>query len=175
MSTLLQISKDAEALEDLLDEYAEAHDGDITDIADVIDAWLVENTDDLKVKLDGYVSLILECEARAKARKEESKRVAELAKYDVNLAARLKERIKYFFEQHDLTRVDTTCARITLAKNGGKLPLIVDGTVPPEQLPQRFQKVSLSADNAAIRDALESGEELEFARLGERGKSIRIK
>jgi hypothetical protein len=44
-----------------------------------------------------------------------------------------------------------------------------------EDLPQEFQKVTISANNDAIREALESGEQLGWARIGERGEHINIK
>lgn len=56
-----------------------------------------------------------------------------------------------------------------------KAPLILDDSIPVAQLPEQFQKVSIDADTAAIRAALEAGESLEWARLGERGSSMRIK
>jgi len=45
----------------------------------------------------------------------------------------------------------------------------------PKTLPERFQKITVEANSPAIREALESGEKLEFAELGERGTSLRIK
>ena len=45
----------------------------------------------------------------------------------------------------------------------------------PDELPQEFQKVTIEANNEAIRKALDEGQELEFAQYGERGESLRIK
>lgn len=59
-----------------------------------------------------------------------------------------------------------------LQNNGGVLPLIVD---EGKQIPQRFTKVTIEKDNDLIRKALDDGEELDFARYGERGKQLRIK
>lgn len=46
----------------------------------------------------------------------------------------------------------------------------------PEQLPEEYRVtlVSYRPDQEAIRAALERGERLVFAALGERGKSLRI-
>ena len=45
----------------------------------------------------------------------------------------------------------------------------------PTDLADGFQKVSIDANTTAIRQALEAGEDLDFAQLGDRGSSIRIK
>ena len=51
----------------------------------------------------------------------------------------------------------------------------MDDSVSPTELPEKFQKVNVEIDKTAIRSALEAGEDLDFARLGDRGASIRIK
>ena len=43
------------------------------------------------------------------------------------------------------------------------------------KLPERFQKVSVDANTATIREALERGKHLNFAHLGERAMSMRIR
>ena len=83
--------------------------------------------------------------------------------------------MKWFFNAHNLKTVETARYKLSLAKNGGKQPLILDESIPVSQLPEQFQKVSIDPDTTAIREALERGEKLEFAQLGERGTSIRIK
>lgn len=78
------------------------------------------------------------------------------------------------FDAHTLRTVETDRYRITLARNGGKAPLLVD-EVPIENLPAAFVRTTVEVNKEAIREALENGEVLEFARLGERAQSIRIK
>jgi hypothetical protein len=164
--TLFDISEDFRALEDLLD-------GDTPDL-EAITAWLDELGAERDQKLDGYARLIGEIEARAKFRKDEARRIAELARLDETKAQQLKDRLKLFFESHGLSSIHTARYRLTLAKNGGKAPLILD-TPDAEALPPRFQRVSIDLDREAIREALDAGEALDFARLGERGYSLRIK
>ena len=41
-------------------------------------------------------------------------------------------------------------------------------------MPTGGKKVKIEADNAAIREALEKGEKLKYAYLGERGEHIKI-
>ena len=169
--TLFSISDDLEKLNDLLDESC----GDDAQQQELITQWFEQLGEERDRKLDGYAALITEMTARAEVRKAEAKRLIELAAVDENRARLLKDRLKWFFQTHNLKTIDTARYRLSLAKNGGKAPLILDETVPVTQLPERFQKVSIDPDTTAIRDALERGEKLGFAQLGERGTSLRIK
>jgi hypothetical protein len=75
-------------------------------------------------------------------------------------------------ENAGLKEVTTDMHRIKVVKNGGKLPLSIDdGCVPDEYI----KKVVVeSPDKEKIRAALESGEVLPFASLGERGTHLKI-
>ena len=168
--TLFSISDDIEKLNDLLDET----DGD-TQQQELIAQWFEQLGTERDRKLDGYAALISEMLARAEVRKAEAKRLTELAASDEDRAKLLKNRLKTFFETHNLKSVNTARYRLLVATNGGKQPLIIDESVPVTQLPEQFQKVTIDPDTAAIRDALERGEKLGFAQLGERGTSLRIK
>jgi len=99
----------------------------------------------------------------------------ELASTEENRAKFLKDRLKWFFETHSIRTVETARYRLSLARNGGKAPLILKDGVLPTELPNHFQRVSIDPDTTAIREALERGEQLDFAQLGDRGTSIRIK
>lgn len=173
MSTLLEIGQDMAALDELLDEIG----GDLTDpaVEQYIDGWFAECYGAESQKLDSYASLITEIEARAAVRKAEAARLSDKARRDQASADFLKERLKRYFIERGYKKKETDRYTLTLANNGGKLPLILD--VEPEDLPAHFQrtKVVVSADQDAIRHALDAGEVLEFARYGERGQSMRIK
>ena len=164
------ISGDIEKLNDLLDE-----NSDDAEQQQLIAQWFETLGDERDRKLDGYAALISEMLARAEVRKAEAKRLTELAASDEDRAKLLKNRLKTFFETHNLKSVNTVRYRLLVATNGGKQPLIIDESVPVTQMPEQFQKVSIDPDTAAIRDALERGEKLGFAQLGERGTSLRIK
>ena len=125
-------------------------------------------------KLDNYGALVFELEARSVARAEEAKRLQSLAKTDSNKAKRLRDRLKFFFEQYGYGKIETDRYRFSLAKNGGKAPVILNDDYDARDLPEWFTKPEIKPDLDAIRIALESGEQLEFAALGERGTSLRI-
>lgn len=168
--TLFSISDDLQHLNDLLDEV-----GDDSQQQTLINDWFETLGDERDRKLDNYSALIVEMTTRAAARKAEAQRLMDLVATDENRARLLRDRLKWFFETHDIKTVDTARYRLSLAKNGGKAPLIMNESVPVTQLPEQFQKVSINADTTAIREALEAGEVLQFAHLGERGTSLRIK
>lgn len=173
MSTLFEIRDDLNALAAVLAECG----GDVSeaDAEAAIDAWLLETEGAMKDKLDGYGALIREVDARSAARKAEAQRLAALAGSDAATVERLKARLLWFLTDQGLEKVETARFRFSVVNNGGKVPLRL--LVPPENLPGEYQieKVSVTADNEAIREALEAGTVLEFAQLGERGKGLRIK
>lgn len=175
--SLWEIGADMRALEETIIEA----DGDISDeeTEKIIDGWFAEIGAERDLKLDNYAAFIKMLEARAAVRKAEAQRIMALAAPDENLAARLKARLKEFFENHvgDGEKIDTARFKISLVNNGGALPVILDEQIVahPEEIPEGYRRVVFQADLNAIREALNNGEELDFARLGERGRHIRIK
>jgi hypothetical protein len=169
---LFEIGADLEALEALLEQCG----GDISDptVESAIALWFEEVHGDLGDKLDRYVGLIRSLEALAEAREAEVKRMLELTRADRNKANNLKERLKYFFQSRDIGKYDTPHFRLALVKNGGPIPLHIEAGI---ELPARFrrERTIIEDDKEALRAALEAGEAVEGARLGERGQSIRIK
>lgn len=173
MSTLFEIRNDLDALADLLAEVG----GDVSeaDAEAAIDAWLLETEGARNAKLDSYAALIREIELRAAGRKAEAERLAALAKSDSATVDRLRGRLLWFLQDQGLGKVETERFRLTVCANGGKAPVRL--LVAPEQLPGEYQreKVIISADTDAIREALEQGAALSFAVLGERGHNLRIR
>ena len=92
----------------------------------------------------------------------------------LNGKSQLKDRLKVFFEAHDIKKVDTQRYRLSLCANSSR-PLVLDPAWSATDLPEKYQKVSVEANTTAIREDLKAGFELDFARFGETGKHIRIK
>jgi hypothetical protein len=176
--TLYNISADLSALEDLLFEAGgEVPEGEAEA---AIDSWFEELGHARDAKVDSYCQLIRNLEARAELRRAEAQpflteanRLMARAIVDTNAVGRLKGRLLAFFDRHAIKTLETDRFRVTAAANGGVAPLIIDWE--PERLPEILQLTRIEANKKAIRETLESGIELEFARLGERGRSIRIK
>lgn len=169
--TLFSISDDISELTRLLDEI---EDEDL-ESEKLITSWLGNLGEERDRKLDNYAALIAELEARAEVRKKEAQRLAKLASTDEKKATMLKERLKWFFEVNKLKTVETSRYKLSLTKSGGKPPLILDDAISPADLPDKFQKIHVEPDKSAIRAALEAGEELDFAHLGDRSSSLRIR
>lgn len=169
MSTLLELTTEIRNLEIALTEI------DDEEMQAQLMVEYLQTTEDLKTKLENYANLISELEARAEFRKQESKRIAERASVDSNLAKRLKERLLWYMKENELKKVETLTHTISRSKNGGKNPLVIDENISPLTLPKQFQRVSVEPNKEAIREALENGEELEFARLAERSEGVKIK
>ena len=168
--SLFSISEDLEKLSELLDEC-----GDDAEQQELINSWFEQLGEERDRKVDNYCALVTEMQARSEVRKAEAKRLMELAAEDEKRARLLKDRLKWFFETHNLKTVETARYKLSIQRNGGKAPLILDQSVPSTSLPERFQKVSIEPNTTAIRNALEAGEDLDFAQLGDRGTSLRIK
>jgi hypothetical protein len=169
--TLFEIGSDFLALRDLLSEI----DGDVGEQEAAIDALLAEESADEGRKLDSYVYLVAEFEASAEARAAEARRLDALAKSDKGQAARLRARLKQHMERTGRQKIETPFHRLAVQRNGGVRPVVVAPEVTPDKLDERFVRVRREIDLDAVRSALESGEALLFASLGERGTSLRIK
>jgi hypothetical protein len=126
-------------------------------------------------KLDNYVNLVKQLDAEAVAAVAEAEQYRAKATARTNAVARLKARLKLHLEQTGRTKVATTTNRtIRIQANGGKVPLILADGLDAYALPGAFQKVTVSPNTEAIRDALEAGEQLPFAALGEKETHLRI-
>ena len=121
-------------------------------------------------KAEGWCKYIKNIDAEAKAVKEEAQRLMARAKALENHRDRMKETLLQSMKMIGKTEAGGLL-KAKIQKNGGLLPVIVDDV----EIPEEFQKVTIEANKEKIRDALEQGKELSFARYGERGESIKIK
>lgn len=125
---------------------------------------------DIEDKADGYAKIIKELEVKAKARKEESKRLIDSSKTFENKVKFLKQNLFNFMKETGKTKFTTDLFSFNIAKNGGKQALTIDGDVPKE-----YTKTVIENDTDKIRQALENGENLSFAHLEPRSESLRIR
>jgi Siphovirus Gp157 len=171
MPTLYEIADDLRMLEELLLETG----GEITDPERerALDVLFSEYLDKREDKIDAYCSLIREMESRRDARQNEADRLTELAARDDAASRQMKARLLWFMQDTHTMKLETPRFRLSVAANGGQTPLNV--TCKPEELPAEFQKITISPDSKALRQALEAGEALPFATLVERGFHLRIK
>ena len=126
---------------------------------------------ELDDKVEQWNRAIKNQEAEAAALKAEIDRLTERYKAQSSQVARMKDTLMGYLKA--LGRKEG--GKVLMAKiikNGGAQPLEL--LCQPEELPKAFRKVKIEADNAAIREALNNGKKLKFARLLERGEHIKV-
>lgn len=137
-------------------------------ITDTLDAIMGE----IEVKSEGYVAVLNRLDMELTACKKHEQEWKARKQIRENAIKRLKKALTDTMVAIDKTEIAAGDVKIKLVNNGGLLPLIVDEDA---EIPDRFKKIIYETDNSLIRKALDDGENLPFARYGERGKGIRIK
>lgn len=142
-------------------------DPDSQAFADTLEGLMGE----LDAKSAGYVSVIQQLEMEQEKAKELKNKYAAVEKFRELAIKRMKGRLLMAMDALDLKEMPAGDFKIKVQNNGGKQPVKID----EELVPDNFRKVVLEIDKDKIRKALESGEELSFAHLEERGRHISIK
>lgn len=171
--TLFDIGNDLLAIDNLLDETG----GELTnpDAEAAITAWFAELAQAESTKLTGYVGYIRQLDMEAEAARQFANHFAAKAQSRENRVKWLKGKMKDYLEYTGRKKAVTSDGQtVAVQKNGGKQPIEHD-PIDVNQLPDRFVKVVKQSDNDAIRNALESGETLDFARLMPVGTHLRIR
>lgn len=172
--SLLDISDDIFALDDLLDESG----GEIGEGQEAtFDQWFKELGTERDRKIDGYGSLMAELTNRAEVREKRAAEMLELSRIDKKKVEFLKSRLLMFFQAHKITRLDTERFRFTRCTNGGHQPMWCEEAA---KLPDNYRRtvIEYKPETDKIRAALKAlpdGESLPFAKLLPRGEHIRIK
>ncbi|MEG3840084.1 siphovirus Gp157 family protein [Microcoleus sp. herbarium14] len=127
------------------------------------------------VKVDNYCAAITNRHALSKQRSSEAERLSKLAVTDSKRVDWMKAQLKSCLESQGVKNLSLHRFHLTINKNGGVLPLKLACEVA--KLPPQFQRIEVSADNSAIRKALESGdiEAERIARFGERETHLRVR
>lgn len=172
--TLFDIGHDLHALAALLDEM----DGEIGPEADVaVQAWFAELAQDEAVKLENYRKLILMLEGEAAVARAEEDQYRKMRETRERRIDWLKAKIKDYLDYTGVTKAKTATGRaFCIEKNGGKLGL--DLTPEVEQNPEIagvYCKLVPTLDKEGVRDALDAGVELAFAKFKPRGTHLKIR
>lgn len=166
MSKLYELTADYAELESWLYDEEEVDEETLLDTLEGVEG-------EFNVKIENYCKLIKNFEADAKAFKEESKRLAARGKTIENKIDWLKKSMFDSMKATGKNEAGGDLIKAKIAKNGGKLPVIVDAK--DEDIPVEYKKVTYSVDKEAIREALELGQKLDFAHMGERGEHLNIR
>lgn len=131
---------------------------------------------EIEVKADNYAKIMKSLESDANGLKAEEKRLQERRQTIEKNIDNMKQRLQTMMKTTGKTKFKTDLFSFNIAKNGGKAPLIIEEGTTTDNVPLEYIKfMDPVLDNESIRNALEAGETLEFAKLGERGESLRIK
>jgi hypothetical protein len=174
---LYQITEEIERINDML-ERTEGDESKMTDEDRQAMQMFVEGMmTEAHIKADGYARSIREIESRAKARRIESRELADAAASEERRAERVKRFILMCMERIGERQLVGMTWTLAVQRNGGARPVEVFGD--PEQLPARFvtTTVTVTPNKDALRKALEQNDPdaQAFAELKDRGVSLRIR
>lgn len=156
MRSLYEIGADLELLEQLLtDIEGEIPEGEIGEKLEAFMAGLEYERDE---KVRRFCALIEMMGFAAEACAEEARRLERLKRANENGAQRLKNRLKLFFEQHAIPKLDLKIFKPRIQANGGVRPLIFppEWEQEPANAPEAFHKIIVALDTLAIRETVEA-------------------
>lgn len=168
MANIYELTADLLQLQEMLEDAID--DDEI--ILDTMEAV----TGDYDVKMEAYAKVIKNLEGNKKMLSDEAKRLSGKAKIIDNNIVRLKKIMFDSMKKLNKTTSGGNLFKVSIQKNGGVLPIIVD--VATSKLPDEYVKIEESPDLDAIRKALEDHADniiKSMAHFGERGESLRIK
>ena len=157
MQTILEMAEDDELDPQLIADTLEGLEGEVED------------------KLDSYGIVMNELYMDIEKITVEIKRLTDAKKRISNNIDRMKEAVKASMDLMGKKKVQGNHFTWAIQKNGGKAPLIIDEDMPAISLPEEYQLWDVKPNKEVIRQDLEAGKELPYARLGERGESLRLK
>lgn len=160
--TLMKLSSDMKAVYEMLE--TETDKQLINDTLEALEG-------DFSYKLEGCACVYDRIKAECESAQKKANAWNDISKTLENNMIRLNDYMKMCMENAGIKEIETDMHRFKIVKNGGKLPLKIDGGVP-----ENFIKteVKQSPDNDKIREALDNGEALTFAHYGERGTHLKI-
>lgn len=124
---------------------------------------------DMDTKADSYAKIIKSMDGDAAQIDEEIKRLQSRRGSIAKRKAWMQQQLFETMKATGRTKFKTALFSFNIQKNGGVTPVEITAPVPAEWLKPGMP------DTTKIREYLESGNELDFATLGERGESLRIR
>lgn len=137
-----------------------------------LEAILKTINDEIEIKAENYAKVMRNMDGDIAAIDSEIERLQNKKRVLQNGIDRMKQSLYNSMKEIGKEKFKTELFSFTIAKNGGKTPVVIEDE---GQVPMEYQVVSYSVDKNKIREELESGKELSFAKLGQRGESLRIK
>lgn len=178
MDSLFSLTAQYNELYDMLTD--ESVDEEV--VSDTLDGILGE----IEVKSEGYVAVINRLDMELDACEKQTKMWEQRYNTRKNAIDRLKKALVNAMMQMDKTEIKAGDNTIKLVNNGGVIPIkyksgslsgLSSKEVKIEDIPKEYRRtvVTETVDGEKVRKALESGEKLDFAYIGERSRRIVIK
>ena len=127
---------------------------------------------ELDIKCDSYVVVIRQLEAQVEMIDAELIRLEKNKSALTNNIKRMKAAVLDTIQMTGSRKMVTDHFKLSIVKNGGKQPMEVDEI---EKIPQDYLTMKPVANMEKIRQELEGGSQLDFARLKERGEHLGIR
>lgn len=125
-------------------------------------------------KADNYAKVISALTDNVDAIDKEMKRLQSHKTTLLNNIRRMKDVLMMVMKELGKTKFKTDLYSFNIARNGGIPP--VNLLVDPKDLPEEFQIVDIRADKKKLAEYLNSNQQgCNFAELGDRGESLRIR
>lgn len=127
---------------------------------------------DYKSKLTASIGYSRNLDLTSEAIKNEIDRLTTMKKAIDNKNAKFKEYVKQNMEELELQKIDTELGTLSIAKNPASVEIYDENMISDEY---KKEKVTVTIDKTAIKNALKDGKEVQGARLIEDKTSLRIK
>lgn len=163
-SSLYNLKADYEHVLNMLydDEYDEQA---VIDTLDSIEGAIED-------KADGYAMIIRSVDADIDKIKVEEARLRARRTALENKKARMKANLYDAMKAVGKAKFKTALFSFGIRKNGGKRAVVLD--VHVDKLPVELQKVTIEANNEALREYLGKNESCEYCHLAEQGEHLTI-
>jgi hypothetical protein len=130
---------------------------------------------EIEQKADNYAWMIRSLDSNNEAIDKEIARLQSLKKRNTNFIGRLKENLMFAMRSTGKEKFKTALNSFGIRKAGGKQPLVIDFENPAD-IPEDYRKVvKYGANSDKIREALDKGEKLSWARYAERTEYLSIR
>lgn len=126
----------------------------------------------LKNKSTSIIGYVRNLDLTSEAIKNEIDRLTTMKKAIDNKSAKFKEYVKQNMEELELQKIDTELGTLSIAKNPASVEIYDENMISDEY---KKEKVTVTIDKTAIKNALKDGKEVQGARLIEDKTSLRIK
>lgn len=150
MATLFELTEDIQQLERMLEEIAVLLPEDNTYSDGYLGGYLVADEAQLAQKIDAYVHVYRDYQARAQAQRAEGKHLYDMAKANENAMERLKEAVKYASAQLGRSKLQGNTRSITVSETEKLAVNIVDANAIPDEFVEAYTELRPRKDQIAL-------------------------